>query len=258
MNLIHFKEKQLPLADLERIGLAAGGQLLLHVDDMKALLSGRRTGLLHLENLEAENIRIKALDAKLSLHKGPDGKTDLLIHPIYRKPATPDFLNENEAIELEKGEVASFLKVTTDKKGNKKEVLIEYDRQTREFIVSDTELILAPDMVNGEFLTAGQKEDYRKGREVELADRTRFAYSAVDTHGIRSNKIALLASVLVDGGLTFVLYKGLNALFNHKHDPKESKALSPGYFNALKDMENNRRPLRAHLEKNELKSGIRR
>src|SRR5438093_1505689 len=142
MNLVHFKEKQLPLADLERIGLAAGGQLLLNAGDMKALLSGRRTGLLHLENLEAETIKIKA-------------------------------------------------------------------------------------------------------KEVELADRTRFAYSGVDTHGIRSNKIALIASILVDGGLTFVLYKGLNALFNKKHDPEESKALSPGYFNALKDLENGRLPLTA-------------
>src|SRR5882757_6090344 len=111
MNLINFHEEDLPVKDLETIGLAAGGQLLLNVDDMKALLSGRRTGLLHLENLEAENIKTKAIDAKLSLHAGPDGKTDLLIHPIYRKPATPDFLNETESKELEKGEVASLLKV---------------------------------------------------------------------------------------------------------------------------------------------------
>jgi hypothetical protein len=248
MNLVNFNEKQLPVADLERIGLAAGGQLLLNVDDMKALMSGRRTGLLHLENLEAENIKIKAIDAKLSLHTAPGGKIDLLIHPIYRKPATPDFLDDAEARELEKGEVANLLKITTDKKGNKKEVLVEYDKETREFIVSDTELILAPDMVNGEFLTAAQKENYRKGKEVQLADHTRFAYSGVDTHGIRSNKIALVASILIDGGMSYVLFKGLNALFNKKHETKEANALSPGYFNALKDMDNQRPTLTEHLE----------
>ena len=153
MNPINFNEKQLPLAELERIGLATGGQLLLNVDDMKALMSGRRTAPLHLENLEAENIKIKAIDAKLSLRRRPDGNADLLIHPVYRKPAVPDFLDDAEARELEKGEVPSLLKVTTDKKGNKREVLVEYDKETREFIVSDTELILAPDMVNGEFLS---------------------------------------------------------------------------------------------------------
>ena len=56
MNLISFKENDLPFRELETIGLAAGGQLLLNVNDLKALLSGRRTGLMHLENLEAEGI----------------------------------------------------------------------------------------------------------------------------------------------------------------------------------------------------------
>jgi hypothetical protein len=256
MNLVNFNEKQLPFADLERIGLATGGQLLLNVDDLKALMSGRRTGLLHLENLEAENIKIKAIDAKLSLHTGPDGKTDLLIHPIYRKPATPDFLDDAEARELEKGEIANLLKITTDKKGNKREVLVEYDKETREFIVSDTELILAPDMVNGEFLTAAQKENYRKGKEVQLADRTKFNYSGTDTHGIVSNKIALVASILVDGGLSFIVYKGLNALFNKKHEPKEANALSPGYFNTLKDMENQRKGAFEHPENAPSKSRL--
>jgi hypothetical protein len=240
MNLVNFNEKQLPVSELERIGLAAGSQLLLNVDDMKALMSGRRTGLLHLENLEGDNVRIKEIDAKISLQRDAEGKVALLIHPIYRKPQTPDFLEDFEAAELEKGEKASLLKTTTDGKGNKKEVLVEYDRETREFIVSDTELILAPDIVNGEFLTPAQKENYRKGKEVELPDRTVLSYSATDRHGIRSNKIALVASVLIDGGLTFMLYKGLNALFNKKQDPNEAGQLSPGYFNALKDMENQR------------------
>lgn len=241
MNLVNFNEKQLPLDELETIGLAAGGQLLLNVEDMKALMSGRRTSLVHLKNLEAENIKIKSIDAKLSLRLRPDGKTDLLIHPVYRKPLVPEFLDEAEARELEKGEVASLRKETTDKKGNKKEVLVEYDKETREFIVSDTGLILAPDMVNGEFLSPAQKLNYRKGKQVELADGTVFNYSGTDTHGVRSNKIALVASVLVDGGLSYLLFKGLNALFNSKRDPQAAGKLSPGYANALKDMQNQRR-----------------
>lgn len=67
MNFMNFKERDLPMKDLQTIGLAAGGQLLLNVDDLKALLSGGRTSLLQLSNLEAENIRIKSMDAKLSL-----------------------------------------------------------------------------------------------------------------------------------------------------------------------------------------------
>ncbi|MCC8407696.1 DUF3945 domain-containing protein [Mucilaginibacter sp. UR6-1] len=240
MNLISFKEHELPIKDLETIGLASGGQLLLNVNDLKALLSGRRTEMLHLENLETADIRIKAIDAKISLRRNEQGKTDLLIHPIYRKPATPDFLDENEARQLEKGEVASLLKVTTDKKGNKKEVLVEYDPETREFIVSDTEKILVPDMINSEFLTPAQKEAYRKGREVKLADGTVLNYSGSDSNGIRSNRLALIASILVDGGLSYMVYQGLNAAFGKKHDPRESEIQSPGYHSAMEDLENER------------------
>lgn len=196
--------------------------------------------MLHLENLETESIKIKAIDAKISLRRNEQGKTDLLIHPIYRKPATPDFLDENDARLLEKGEVASLLKVTTDKKGIKKEILVEYDPETREFIVSDTEKIMVPDMINSEFLTAAQKENYRKGKEVELADGTVLNYSGADVNGIRSNRLALVASILIDGGLSYMLYQGLNAAFGEKQDPKEAARLSSGYKSAVEDLENER------------------
>lgn len=237
MNLISYNENELPIQDLETIGLAANGQLLLNVDDLKALLSGRRTGIMELHDLEAENIKIKSINAKVSLRPNGVGTLDLLIHPIYRKSETPDFLNDNEAQQLQKGEVASLLKITIDDKGNKKELLVEYDADTREYIVSDTEKILAPDMINNEFLTPAQKENYRKGKEVQIADGTNLAYSGVDHHGIRSNKLALVASVLIDGGLSYMVYKGLNMLFNQKREQKNAEKLSPGYYNAVKDME---------------------
>lgn len=193
--------------------------------------------MLHLENLETESIRIKAIDAKVSLRRNPAGKADLLIHPIYRKPATPEFLDDHEARQLEKGEVASLLKITADDKGNKKELLVEYDAETKEFIVSDTEKILVPDMINSEFLTPAQKDAYRKGKEVKLADGTVLNYSGTDTQGIRSNRLALVASVLIDGGLSFMVYQALNAAFGKKHDPVESQKLSRGYHSAMEDLE---------------------
>jgi hypothetical protein len=256
MHLVYYNENDLPIKDLETIGLAAGGQLLLNVDDLKALLSGRRTGLLQLHDLEAENIKINSLDAKISLQQGKDGKVNLLIHPIYRKAVTPDFLDDNEARLLQKGEVANLLKVTTDDKGNKKELLVEFDPETKEFIVSDTEKILAPDMVNNEFLTPAQKEKYRKGKEVELADKTIFSYSAIDAHGIRANKIALVASILIDGGLSYMLYKGLNALFNKKQQPKVAEKLSPGYYNAIADIENQRPDIPNQVNRSHTRSGV--
>jgi len=236
MNFKKFKEKELPMEDLETIGLAAGGQLLLNVDDLKALLSGGRTSLLQLSNLEAENIRIKSMDAKLSLQPDAKGKVNLLIHPVYRKAVAPEFLKGDEARQLQRGEFANLLKIVPDGTGRHKKLIVEFDADTREFIISDTSRILAPDMVNGEFLTPAQKEAFRKGKEVQLPDQTRFAYTAIDPQGIRANKLALIASILIDGGLSYALYKGLNALFNQKHDEQAEK-LSDGYHSALNDME---------------------
>lgn len=233
---MNFKEQELPMKDLETIGLAAGGQLLLNVDDLKALLSGRRTRLLRLENLESDHIRIKSLDAKLSLQSDATGKVNLLIHPVYRMGDTPEFLDFAKAMLLQQRKIANLLVQVPDGIGRQKELLVEYDKETREFIVSDTEKILAPDMVNGELLTPAQKEAFRKGREVQMPDHTTFDYTAIDPQGIRANKLALLASILIDGGMSYMLYKGLNALFNQKHD-KNAAQLSPAYYHAVDDME---------------------
>jgi len=192
---------------------------------------------MQLRDLEADNIKIRSLDAKLSLQKGAGGTMNLLIHPVYKKAVAPGLLNEEQIEALRSGKVANVLieRSTTD--GQRSNLLVEYDPETREFISSDTDRILAPDMVNNEFLTPAQKENYRKGKEVKLADQTTFAYTGVDTQGMRSDKIALIASILIDGGMSYMLYMGLNALFGQKHDKASSEKLSPGYHAALKDAE---------------------
>jgi hypothetical protein len=247
MKMRSFQEHELPMNDLETIGLASRGQLLLNEDDLDALLSGRRTDMLHLKNLEAENIKISALDAKISLKRNAEGKLDLLIHPIYKKPVTPDFLDDNEALELEKGDVQMLWKKVKDGKGREKEFLVEYDAETREFIISDTEKITPPDMVNSEFLTAAQKENYKKGKEVTTADGTTFQYSGKDVHGIRSDKLMLIASIVIDGGLTYALYKGLHAIAGKERDEAKARQQSPGFKSAWNDMQEQQRE-RAQVE----------
>lgn len=209
-----YNMQDLPMADLQRIGLAKNGRLEIDQHDLKALLSGRRTDMLRLENLQADGIQIPALDAKLSLRTNKSGALELLVHPIYRDIEPPYYLTAEEAEMLEKGEAVNIDKIITDKDGKSKEVLIEFDPDTNEFIITDTEQILAPEEVNGIPLTAEQKERYRKGKEVETDDGATIQYSAKDKQGIRSDKLALIASILIDGGVSYMLFKGLNALFN--------------------------------------------
>jgi len=82
----------------------------------------------------------------------------------------------------------------------------------------DTVNIFPPEAVNGIPLTKKQKENYRRGKEVETEDGTTIQYSAKDKQAIRADRLALIASVLIDGGVSYILFKGLNALFNRKQE----------------------------------------
>jgi hypothetical protein len=237
MNKRIFEEQDLPMEELESIGLAKWGKLLLDEDDLQALLQGRRTDMLRLENLRFEGLHIAQLDTKLSLRQNEEGKIELLLHPIYRDIEAPNYLTKDEAEKLERGEVANVEKFITDEEGKSKQVLIEFDKETNEYVITDTEQIIAPDAVNGMKLTAEQKKKYRKGKEVEMPDGTAFQYTAVKKEGMRSNKLHLIASILIDGGISFALYKLLHGLLGEKRDEKEAARLSPQYRDAYKDFQ---------------------
>lgn len=190
--------------------------------------------MLRLHNLTDGDVKIMHLDAKLSLRRNEQGNLDLMVHPVYREPEAPAYLTDEETEKLAKGELANLDKVI-EINGVKKEVLIEFDKDTNEFIITDTERILAPDFVNNEELTPEQKQRFKKGKVVELSDGTKFQFSATDPNGIRSNKLHLVASLLVDGGISFLLYKGLKALSGQTHN-KVSEDYSRGYYQALEDM----------------------
>jgi hypothetical protein len=229
-----FEEDDIPVAEFENIGLSKDGRISLAEYDLKALLSGHRTNLIRLHDLEDGDIKIMNLDAKLSLQRNQTGGLDLLIHPVYREMMTPAYVTDDEAEKLSTGELSTLDKVV-EIAGEKKEVLIEFDKDTREFVITDTERILAPDLVNNEQLTAEQKRQFKKGKEVELPDGTKLRFSATAAEGIRSNRLHLIASLIIDGGISYVLFKGLKALSSKKED-KVSEDYSRGYYRALEDM----------------------
>jgi hypothetical protein len=232
-----YQEQDLPWKDLKQIGLFKNRSLNLDEDDLKAMLSGRRTEMLRLEDLSMEGFHIPSLDAKLSLKPNDKGVLELLVHPIYREAEVPQYLTDDEVNALERGEIVNVQKSVFDDEGNPKEILVEFDKDTNEFIIMDTEKIIAPEMVNNEKLTAGQKERYRKGKRVELEDGTVFQYSATESKGVTANRLALIASVLIDGGLSYILYQGLHALFGEKQDQAKAREYSQGYMDALEDVE---------------------
>lgn len=183
-----------------------------------------------------DGFHISELDAKLSLRPDAEGQPELLLHPIYKEADYPEFLTDVEAEELQKGQAVNIWKIVKDAEDRPKDILVEYDPETREFIITDTAKIVVPDLINSEQLTPEQKEQYRKGKAVELSDGTVLQFSGTTSQGVRSNKLALVASILIDGGISYMLYKGLHALFGEKPDEKERVRMSPGYQLALQDL----------------------
>lgn len=232
-----FKEAQLPWAELRQLGLVKEGKLLISEKDKRALLSGRRTSMQQLKDIGGENLHIAAIDVKLSLRKTGDGDIQLQAHPIHKYPIRPEALEEIEAVQLVSGSNEVLHKNLADQEGNIREVFFEYDAETREFILTDPFKITVPDQVNGEKLTPAQREHYRRGKEVELSEGTRFRYTGVDADPVRSNRLLLVTSILIDGGITYLAYEGLKAMRgNHNHDP-EASYQSEGYQNARAEME---------------------
>lgn len=240
-----FKEQDLPYKDLEKLGLYVKGRMLLSQENIDALLAGRRTEMNSFRDLKLEGLNIRKLDAKLSLIKNEDGSIGLNIHPIYKKVKPHHLLNENESELLQKGEVDNIVKEER-KKDTIRKLIIEYDEQTKEFISYDPDQVRAPIKVNGEELDENQKKKFRHGEIVELSDGIKFQHTALNSQGIRSDSKRLALSVLLDAGISYLVYRGVQALRN-RAAKYQNEGYSSGYNQALADMKGKEKKLDANM-----------
>nr|WP_068890434.1 DUF4099 domain-containing protein [Pedobacter panaciterrae] len=237
MNPIIYKEKDLPWAELEQLGLAEKGKLLLPDGDKQALLSGRRTSMQQLRNVSDQQLHIDAIDVKVSLYTNDEGKLMLKAHPIHRYPERPVQLDELEAVQLISGATDLIHKKISGNAGEASELIFEYDAETREFISTDPLQITVPDQVNGQALTPEQRERYRQAKEVEMPDGTTLRYTGIDESPLRSNRLMIIASILLDGGLTYLAYQGLKAMRGNRNHHPEASQLSSEYQHTKSRME---------------------
>lgn len=230
-----FQEKDLPIGDLRRLGLVRNGKPLLSDDDIEALLSGHRTDLITLQDLNGDGIHIRKMDTKLSLEQTPEGHVTVQLHPIYRDVKKHPLLLDVEAEQLEQGTLTHVLKTYQAGDGKKKSWVIEYDPETREFISTDPAKVRVPAKINGEKLSELQKEQYRNGDVVQLSDGTRLQRRASSRSGVTSNREALMYSLILDGGISYLLLRGLRNLFGSKNVQKDP--YTEGYQRAMQDMQ---------------------
>jgi len=120
-------------------------------------------------------------------------------------------------------------------KKHEKTLLFEYDEETKSFVGVDSESITVPETVNGQHLTPEQKREFREGKAVAFPDGTAIQASPKEKNMLRSNRKFLIASVLLDGGTSFLLYQALKALFKggKQEKQKEKESYSKGYMDAV-------------------------
>lgn len=121
-----------------------------------------------------------------------------------------------------------------------KVTVYEFDAETNSFVSIDQDNVIAPDEVNGIPLSPEQKREFREGKKVALNDGTEIQASPASKNGLRSNKKFLIVSLLLDGGISFALYHGVNALMKLGNKSKEKQVeneYNKGYMDALRKVQ---------------------
>lgn len=241
-------DKILPMQDLRIFGIYKDGKFTIPEEQVRSLRNGKMTDIVELKNLKGKDLEIDSLPVRLSIVRGNDGEPSLRIDPVYRKPNSHPHLSEDERQRLVRSEIANMKKNYTDENGNVQTEIIEYDKETRQFMSFDPRAVKSPDAVDGQKLTPEQKRKYKEGEVVELADGTEFQISTTDKKGIKSNRGGLILSVILDGGMSYLLITGIQRLLGGKSNEEES--YSQGYIDGIKEVQKQVEQKLAHNPKN--------
>ena len=226
---------QLPLEDLKRVGLVTEGTLTMEWENVNALKRGNMTNLVELKNIKGDNgFNIDAMNARLSV-VDENGANKLRIDPVYKDVQPHPLLSAKEHDQLTNGEVPNVKKEKLDKEGNSVTEVIEFDGLTNQFISYDPRKIKLPEAINNETLSPDKKRKLRDGEAIVLSDGTEVQFRSSDQNGFRSNRNAMVLSLLLDGGLSYLLITGVDRLIG-KETPEE-KNYSKGYLTALNEVE---------------------
>lgn len=226
---------QLPLKDLESVGLYKEGAITMDRENINALKRGNMTDLVELKNVKGnDGFEIEALEARLSV-VDQNGENKLRIDPVYKDVQKHPLLSDKEHEQLVSGEVANIKKEVVDRDGNAASEIIEFDNLTNQFLSYDPRKLKIPVAINDENLSPEKKRKLREGEVITLSDGTEVQYRTADKNGLRSNRNALVLSLLLDGGLSYLLVTGISRLMGKQSADEQS--YSKGYLMALKEVE---------------------
>src|SRR5690606_11135419 len=151
--------------------------LKISQSDLSEMLAGRRSDFIELRDLEHNGIYIEKLKAKLSFNEEADGKLSVRVHPIYKYPQKHPLLNDKEMQKLIDGDKPNIVKTQLDELGKKQKIIIEFDKDTNEFVSVNSKNVFVPEKINNETLSSIQKRKLKEGEPIELSDGTKVQTS---------------------------------------------------------------------------------
>jgi len=174
------------------------------------------------------------LDEKLKDFKVGDS---IQISNIGIEKATITANIDDELKEINKYNNIFSVKPLTEMNENTRTALFEYDTESKTVKELDT-TDLEFDTINGIKLTESQIRDLKKGKEVKIDEDTTVELSpkSKDRSKMNSNTGALLlASLALDGGLSFVIIKSIQKLNSMRLEHKKQQQ-SASFSNGLETM----------------------
>lgn len=226
-----YSTDQLPFKSFEKLGLAREDVLSFPESTLNALLSGNRTSLIRFEKVNLANNKDSVLDAKLSLERNPDGSLEVKVHPINEKLTKTFGLSQSDLKFLKDNEL-SFKPIKFNRGDKTIDALATYDRVTNEIIAIDRNKLKAPDYINGQRLSEGQKGDFLLGKPITIIGN-KYRLNPLNEFGISGESLGsvkighsnyVMPNVGVDAALIaiglghyFMLYHLANILINSKY-----------------------------------------
>lgn len=192
---------------------------------------------IELEKFDGEKTKIWGVDLKRALESSGKNIGDMAQLEFQGKQTVPVKINGSwENKERYTWEVNDYIENTR----KEKTAIYQFDKETNSFVAVDCEDVLVPEEVNGMQLTEEQKRKLKKGKIVDLADGTAIqaAPAAAKNSFLQSNRKFLIASMLLDGGMSFFLIKGIQ-LIAERSQRKQNDIYNKGYREALAKVQAN-------------------
>lgn len=103
-------------------------------------------------------------------------------------------------------------------------ILIEFNKDKNSFDITNTNRIPKVQAINGEKLSKEQQEQLERGEEITTRDGNKVKYSPQKQTFVQANnKRLLIASLLLDGGLSYLIIKAVDHFANKEQNKAQAQ-----------------------------------